>query len=179
MDNFDGELPQRNPVFCSRIGAVLDLDRDDLGHPAHPGLWQQLLADRRPVERRGLYCPDCLENRPDRPEWMYVYERGGLRIAAHHNPVRRHHCFESDTHQAYRERYVRAAEADGHRVEVAAAGGPGRRRPRCWSPVRAVAGTGSDPNCPTSPPERPANATQPPTRPGSPASGTRSTPVPR
>ncbi|MBP0454228.1 hypothetical protein J5Y04_32545 [Kitasatospora sp. RG8] len=129
MDNFDGEVPKRNPVFCSRVGAVLDLDRDDLGHPAHPGLWRQLLADRRPVEQRGLYCPDCLASRPERPEWMYVYERGGLRIAAHHNPARRHHDIESDAHQAYRDRYARAAESDGHRVEVAPVGGDGRRRP--------------------------------------------------
>ncbi|WP_406193301.1 hypothetical protein OH807_02515 [Kitasatospora sp. NBC_01560] len=129
MDDFDGALPKRNPVFCARIGAVLDLDRDDLGHPGLPGLWQQLLADRRPVEQRGLYCPDCRAARPDRPEWMYVYERGGLRIAAHHNPDHhRHHRSGSDAHRAYEERYVRAAESDGHPVEVGVVGADGRRR---------------------------------------------------
>ncbi|GAA2807073.1 hypothetical protein RMN57_02330 [Kitasatospora sp. CM 4170] len=127
MDDFDGETSKRNPVFCTLVNASLDLDRDDLGHPGHPGLWQRLLADRRPVHRRGLYCPDCLTVRGV-SAWMYVYERRGTRIAAHHNPHHDSHHGESDERKAYKERYARAAESAGHTAEVDAVGADGRRR---------------------------------------------------
>ncbi len=126
MDDFEGETSKRNPVFCTLVNATLDLDRDDLGHPDRPGLWDRLVRDRRPVHRRGLYCPDCRTVRGARA-WMYVFERQGLRIAAHHNP-HRHGSGESDECKAYRERYVRAAESAGHAVEVGALHADGRRR---------------------------------------------------
>ncbi|MFC5667794.1 hypothetical protein ACFP3U_33120 [Kitasatospora misakiensis] len=125
MDDFAGETSKRNPVFCTLVNATLDLDRDDLGHPDHPGLWERLVRDRRPVHRRGLYCPDCRTVR-DARAWMYVFERQGLRIAAHHNP-HRHGSEGSDEREAYRERYVRAAESAGHPVEVGAVDADGRR----------------------------------------------------
>ncbi|KJY25997.1 hypothetical protein [Streptomyces sp. NRRL S-495] len=126
MDDFDGETSKRNPVFCALVNAPLDLDRDDLGHPAHPGLWERLVGDRRPVDQRGLHCPDCRVARGARA-WMYVFERQGLRIAAHHNPHRRP-SVGSDVCEAYRERYVRAAESAGHTAEVGVVDANGRRR---------------------------------------------------
>ncbi|SDT82819.1 hypothetical protein SAMN05216371_7624 [Streptomyces sp. TLI_053] len=126
MDDFDSETSKRNPVFCALVNAPLDLDRDDLGHPAHPGLWERLIGDRRPVDQRGLHCPDCRAARGARA-WMYVFERQGLRIAAHHNPHRRP-SGGSDVREAYRERYVRAAESAGHTAEVGAVDPTGRRR---------------------------------------------------
>ncbi|WP_380282115.1 hypothetical protein [Kitasatospora purpeofusca] len=127
MDDFDGEASPRNPVFCTLVNATLDLDRDDLGHPGHPGLWSRLLADRRPVHRRGLYCPDCLATRGV-SAWMYVFERRGVRIAAHHNPRHRRYHGESDEQKAYKERYLRVAESAGHPAEAEAVGADGRRR---------------------------------------------------
>ncbi|MFJ8431225.1 hypothetical protein ACIQ9P_07970 [Kitasatospora sp. NPDC094019] len=126
MDDFDGETSTRNPVFCALVNATLDLDRDDLGHPAHPGLWERLTGDRRPVDQRGLHCPDCRSAHGARA-WMYVFERQGLRIAAHHNPHRRQ-AGGSDVREAYRERYVRAAESAGHTAEVGVTDGNGRQR---------------------------------------------------
>ncbi|MEU6238173.1 hypothetical protein, partial [Kitasatospora sp. NPDC047058] len=41
MDDFDGEPPRRDPVFCVRTGAVLDLGRDAGGHSGFRGLWRQ------------------------------------------------------------------------------------------------------------------------------------------
>ncbi|MER5353713.1 hypothetical protein ABT093_25670 [Kitasatospora sp. NPDC002551] len=127
MDDFDGETSTRNPVFCTLVNATLDLDREDLGHPGHPGLWERLLGDRRPVDQRGLHCPDCLSTRGI-SAWMYVFERRGVRVAAHHHPPHHRHHRESDEHKAYKERYVRAAESAGHRAEVEALGPDGRRR---------------------------------------------------
>ncbi|MFD9064779.1 hypothetical protein ACFVZ3_25020 [Kitasatospora purpeofusca] len=126
MDDFDGETSKRNPVFCALVDAPLDLDRDDLGHPAHPGLWERLIGDRRPVDQRGLHCPDCRADRGARA-WMYVFERQGLRIAAHHNPHRRPPGGR-DVSDAYRERYVRAAESAGHTAEVGVVDANGRPR---------------------------------------------------
>ncbi|CAN3978073.1 hypothetical protein [Kitasatospora purpeofusca] len=126
MDDFDGETSKRKPVFCALVDAPLDLDRDDLGHPAHPGLWERLIGDRRPVDQRGLHCPECRAARGARV-WMYVFERQGLRIAAHHNPHRRP-SGASDVSDAYRERYVRAAESAGHTAEVGVVDANGRRR---------------------------------------------------
>ncbi|MDY0812225.1 hypothetical protein [Kitasatospora purpeofusca] len=126
MDDFDGETSKRNPVFCALVNSLLDLDRDDLGHPAHPGLWERLIGDRGPVDQRGLHCPDCRAASGARA-WMYVFERQGLRIAAHHNPYRRP-AGGGDVCEAYRERYVRAAESAGHTAEVGAADANGGRR---------------------------------------------------
>ncbi|MFB7382493.1 hypothetical protein [Kitasatospora purpeofusca] len=126
MDDFDSETSKRNPVFCALVDAPLDLDREDLGHPAHPGLWERLVGDRRPVDQRGLHCPDCRAARGARA-WMYVFERQGLRIAAHHNPHRSPSA-GSEVREAYRERYVRAAESAGHTAEVGVVDADGRRR---------------------------------------------------
>ncbi|MFE6746324.1 hypothetical protein ACFVGM_10755 [Kitasatospora purpeofusca] len=126
MDDFDSETSKRNPVFCALVNAPLDLDREDLGHPARPGLWERLVGDRRPVDQRGLYCPDCRAARGARA-WMYVFERQGLRIAAHHNP-HRGPSGRKELSEAYRERYVRAAESAGHTAEVGVVDADGRRR---------------------------------------------------
>ncbi|MFB7470487.1 hypothetical protein [Kitasatospora sp. NPDC056184] len=126
MDDFDGETSPRNPVFCTLVNATLDLDREDLGHPGHPGLWSRLLGDRRPVHRRGLYCPDCLATRGV-AVWMYVFERQGVRIAAHHNPRHRRYHGESDEQKASKERCRRVAESTGHPAEAEAVGAAGHR----------------------------------------------------
>lgn len=119
-EDFDeDELPKRNPVYCIEARGVLNLDADNLGYPHLPGLWKRLLADRRRVPERGLWCPTCIKARPSQPEWMYVYERSdGLKIAAHHSPNHRAHDNESPEHQAYKERIFRAAELGGHHAEM-------------------------------------------------------------
>ncbi|MEU8926412.1 hypothetical protein AB0D10_36705 [Kitasatospora sp. NPDC048545] len=138
MNEYDGELPPRNPVFSTELDRLLDLDRADLGVPEHPGLWERLRADRRPVARRGLLCPTCLDARPGRPEWMYLSLRQGRRIAGHHNPRRRaHHEPRRAEREAYQERYARAAARDGHAVEIEPRAADGRCR-------AAVLVTGAD-----------------------------------
>ncbi|WP_049657562.1 hypothetical protein [Kitasatospora sp. MY 5-36] len=128
MNEYDGELPTRNLVFNTDLDRLLDLDRDDLGVPEQPGLWHRLRADRRPVAQRGLLCPICRDARPDQPEWMYLSFRRGRRIASHHNPHRRAHTAAQDEQrEAYQERYARAAESDGHAVEIGAGTADGRR----------------------------------------------------
>ncbi|MBV6702342.1 hypothetical protein KV557_35465 [Kitasatospora aureofaciens] len=129
MNDYDGELPKRNPVLSTTLKRLLDLDREDLGVPEIPRLWEKLYADKRPVPERGLLCPTCLDARPSQPEWMYLSLRQGRRIASHYNPNRRAHDEpESDEHKAYKERYARAAESDGHGVEIEARAADGRRR---------------------------------------------------
>ncbi|MGW4893337.1 competence protein CoiA family protein [Kitasatospora sp. NPDC004240] len=120
---------KRNPVFSVLVDGPLDLDRADLGYPQHKGLWELLLADKRPVEQRGLYCPTCYRRHPGRIEWMYVYSKRGLRIAVHHNTDQRDHGDgESDQHKALKERFARAAELGGFRAELEVCAADGRRR---------------------------------------------------
>ncbi len=120
---------KRNPVFCVLVDGLLDLDRADLGYPQYKGLWELLLADKRPVEERGLYCPTCYKQNPGQIEWMYLYAKRGLRIAAHHNRDQRDHGDgESDQHKALKERFARAAELGGFRAELEVRAADGRRR---------------------------------------------------
>ncbi|MFJ8622041.1 hypothetical protein ACIRD3_04270 [Kitasatospora sp. NPDC093550] len=138
MNEYDGELPTRNPVFSTALDRILDLDRADLGVPELPGLWDRLRADRRPVAERGLRCPTCYDARPDQPEWMYLSLRRGRRIATHHSPHRRaHEDPRGEERRAYQERYARAAASDGHAVEIEPRAADGRCR-------AAVLVTGAD-----------------------------------
>ncbi|MET9556106.1 hypothetical protein [Streptomyces sp. NPDC006645] len=99
---------------------LLDLREPELGRPDLPGLRVFLLADtRRPLSKRGLQCGDVCRQR-GYEEWMHVYERNGLLIAAHQktSAEKRHHANESPEHQAYKERTVRVAVEAGHRAET-------------------------------------------------------------
>ena len=135
-------LPKRNPVYCTAVGGVLDLDQDDLGHPEAPNLWRILLEDRkRPVAERGLFCPTCIKSRPTQPEWMYVYERqDGMKIAAHNNPNHKSHANESDEHLAYKERIARAAQEGGFQADLEVRTPDGKAR----SDVRVIGANGQE-----------------------------------
>lgn len=105
-------------VFHVDLGIELNLTLPDLGHPHLPGLWQQLRATKwRPGI---LQCPQCRDNDPDCPEWMYLQERpGGRRVAAHYNRnVRTHDAVESDTHKALKERIASAAQRGGFDADL-------------------------------------------------------------
>lgn len=110
-------IPDRNDLKASLRRGLLDLDRPDLGHPHIPNLWERLREDTRPVEQRGMFCPECYEKDPDNPEWMYLRLREGRRESVHHNREHKSHS-ESPEHFAYKERYARAAGEDGHPVEL-------------------------------------------------------------
>lgn len=141
--DFDADgLPKRNPVYCTAVDGVLDLDSDDLGHPEAPGLWQMLLSDRkRPVPERGLFCPTCIRSRPSQPEWMYVYERqDGLKIAVHNNPSHNAHANESDEHLAYKERIAAAAQHGGYQADLEVRTADGKAR----SDVRVIGANGQE-----------------------------------
>ncbi|MBD0693017.1 hypothetical protein [Streptomyces sp. CBMA123] len=102
-----------------QLGIDINLSEDDLGNPGMPGLWKLLRSDKRPVPERGLQCMECMEERPHCPEWMYVYERAGVRIAAHHNSKIRHVSGpESDEHKALKERIAVAGERGGYPVQM-------------------------------------------------------------
>lgn len=107
-------------VYHVGRGIEIDLTEPDLGHPESPGLWEELFAERdRPVPERRLQCVECRELRPDRPEWMYLSERQGVRFATHHNPaIRDHPSRDGDQHKAMRERIARAAERAGFTAEI-------------------------------------------------------------
>jgi hypothetical protein len=69
-------------VYYVEQGIELNLTLPDLGHPTRPGLWEQLYAMRFAPGR--LQCLDCRSRKPDCPEWMYLQERRGRRLAVHH-----------------------------------------------------------------------------------------------
>lgn len=108
-----------NNIILHAIYGRLDLRHEFLGRPDIPMLWELLLADKRPVEKRELMCGEICRDE-GRTEWMHVYERQGRRIAAHQSveAERRHQTNESDEHKAYKERTVRVAESAGHVAEA-------------------------------------------------------------
>jgi hypothetical protein len=117
-------------VVHVQTGLVLDLtDLPDLGQPGRPGLLTELYYDRKtPRYREGeLQCPDCRENNPACPEWMFLRLRLGRFHAVHRNPVLGDHK-ESDTHKALKERMVTAAEQGGLTAVAESRAANGRRR---------------------------------------------------
>jgi hypothetical protein len=131
LDGDDEDLPLRNPVYSELVAGVpdrsnlasslrrglLDLDRPDLGHPEIPDLWERLRDDKRPMQQRGLYCPDCYEKDPEHPEWMYLRLRNGRRESAHFNRGHKSHA-ERPEHIAFKERIARAAEEGGFQADL-------------------------------------------------------------
>jgi hypothetical protein len=119
-----------NGVYHQGLGIELNLTEPDLGHPEHPGLWDALRADRRSVDERQLQCIQCRYIHPDCPEWMYLNERHGIRFATHWNPNIGEHpsTNEGDKHKALKDRIAKAAELDGHTVEVEDRAEDGKRR---------------------------------------------------
>lgn len=118
-----------NGVYYVGLGIELNCTRADLGHPELPGLWELLRADKRPPEKRGLQCIECMRLRPGCPEWMVLVERDGRRFARHHTPgIGDHPEAESDEHKAYKERVIKAAELGGFRAEPESRSVDGKRR---------------------------------------------------
>jgi hypothetical protein len=115
-------------VFYVDLGIELNLTLPDLGHPVLPGLWQELKTMKYRPGR--LQCPQCRDNDPDCPEWMYLQERsGGRRLAVHHNPgIRAHDAVESDTHKALKERIASAAVGGGFTADTESRAEHGARR---------------------------------------------------
>jgi len=118
-----------NPVWHVELGIELELDRDDLGHPHLPGLWERVYADkRRPVSARGLMCAGICRDL-GAVSWMHLRQRANGRREAVHEHAEdeaRHTAPVSEEHKAYVERIIRVAENAGHQAapEVTA---PGRR----------------------------------------------------
>lgn len=125
-------MAPNNVVIHVPTGRELDLtDVPDLGHPDRPGLLDELYHQRRkPRYRPGeLQCPDCQNDNPDCPEWMFLRRRDGLFHAVHHNKnLGDHHEPESDTHKALKERMVTAAERGGLTAVAESRPAHGRRR---------------------------------------------------
>jgi hypothetical protein len=113
-----------NTVLYTKLGIELNLERDDLGHPGMPGLWERLYERDRmlgnlrvPVSERGMQCAGvCL--RAGVVAWMYLREQGGRRQAVHERAEdeARHTAPVSDEHKAYQERIIRTAEDAGFRA---------------------------------------------------------------
>lgn len=125
-----------NSVLYTKTGITLDLEREDLGHPGMPNLWETLYqrdrvlgAMRVPVSERGFQCAGvCLK--AGVVAWMHLREQGGRRQAVHERSEdeARHTAPMSDEHKAYQERIIRAAEDAGFRAgsEVRTPIGPRR-----------------------------------------------------
>jgi hypothetical protein len=100
---------------------IFHVDLGELDIRTLPGdSWRQLLDDRRlPLALRGIQCGGICRDL-GYVEWMHVYERDGLRIAAHQSKTadRRHTANVSDEHKAYQDRTVRVAEEAGHRASA-------------------------------------------------------------
>jgi len=94
------------------LGIDLDLTQDDLGHPQHPNLWDEIYRPAKgdPI----LLCPQCERENPACPEWMYVQKRNGKRVAVHKNVnIKDHPSRETDEHKAVNERTYRIAQKAG------------------------------------------------------------------
>lgn len=125
-----------NTVLHTKLGIELNLEREDLGHPGMPGLWERLYERDRmlgsmrvPVSERGMQCAGvCLK--AGVVAWMYLREQGGRRQAVHERAEdeARHTAPVSDEHKAYQERIIRTAEGAGFRAgrEVRTPLGPRR-----------------------------------------------------
>ncbi|MFD0277625.1 hypothetical protein ACFVHB_27460 [Kitasatospora sp. NPDC127111] len=131
MDDFDGELPRQEPVFCVRIGAVLDLERDGAGHPGIRGLWRQFptnggtLADPRAGDHAVLPRPRHAGPRGRRDAQCLLQRvRGGP-----HHPV------------------VRPARAGGEPLPPAPAAPPARPERPDIAPVRRGVCSAGEPHC--------------------------------
>lgn len=111
-----------NKVLCTNLGIELNLERDDLGHPGMPGLWDFLYeqdriagAQRIPVAKRGMQCAGVCRD-AGVVAWMYLREQAGHKQAVHEHSEdeARHAAPLSDEHKAYQERIIRAAGEDGY-----------------------------------------------------------------
>uniref|UniRef100_UPI003F49B1ED competence protein CoiA family protein n=1 Tax=Streptosporangium sp. CA-256172 TaxID=3240076 RepID=UPI003F49B1ED len=73
---------------------------------------------------------ECMQTRPNCPEWMFLTERDGVRFASHYNRNIKDHASqgESDQHKAFKERIAAAAELGGHVVETEDRAVHGKRR---------------------------------------------------
>lgn len=95
------------------LGVDLDLTVDDLGHPGLGQLWDEIY---RPTKWKPgvLQCPQCAEENPGCPEWMYLQMRDGKRVAVHKNTsIKDHPSGETDEHKAVNERTLRIATRAG------------------------------------------------------------------
>ncbi|GAA2759996.1 hypothetical protein [Actinopolymorpha rutila] len=114
-------------VYHQRYEIVLNLSRDDLGHPESPGLWEELY---RNYQAGVLLCMECRERDPGCPQDMYLKVLPtGERIACHKNTGIRHPTeSESPRHRALKERIALAAEKAGFRATTEDVGPGGKRR---------------------------------------------------
>ncbi|MFI1607621.1 hypothetical protein ACH4YN_36835 [Streptomyces griseofuscus] len=111
-----------NIVWHTTLGIELDLTREDLGHEALVGLWDDLYKMDRlyaardvPVSKRGLQCGGVCRS-AGVVAWMYLRLReNGRREAVHERAEdeARHRAALSDEHKAYQERIVKTSEEAG------------------------------------------------------------------
>jgi len=116
-----------NPVWHVGFGLELKLEREDLGHPEIPDLWehvyreQKIFAARRiPVEKRGLQCAGICRDQGV-IAWMHLRQRANGRREAVHQRAEdeaRHQAAETDEHKAYKERIVRVAVEAGFTADT-------------------------------------------------------------
>ncbi|MCS0605593.1 hypothetical protein NX794_30975 [Streptomyces sp. LP11] len=111
-----------NVVWHTTLGIELDLTREDLGHEALVGLWDNLYRMDRlyaarnvPVSERGLQCGGVCR-KAGVVAWMYLRVKANGRREAVHERVEdeaRHRAAMSDEHKAYQERILTTAEGAG------------------------------------------------------------------
>ena len=111
---------------------TLNLSEQDLGHPLHPGLWDQLHTATLPrgtIRCMGALTPDGCTKNPDGA--MFLRWRAGRRQAIHYPAVinrNEHTSEESDTHKALKDYIAQSAQRHGFRAVTEATTSQRRRR---------------------------------------------------
>lgn len=111
-----------NIVWHTKLRIHLDLNKDDLGHEEHPGLWDMIYRMDRmyaargvPVAERDLQCGGVCQDAGVEAPMHLRLRANGRREAVHERreDEERHIVRVSDEHKAYQERILRAAVDGG------------------------------------------------------------------
>ncbi|MFF4361070.1 hypothetical protein [Streptomyces sp. NPDC001604] len=111
-----------NIVWHTKLRIHLDLNKDDLGHEEHPGLWDMIYrmdkmyaARGVPVAERDLQCGGVCQDAGVQAPMYLRLRANGRREAVHERreDEERHTVPVSDEHKAYQERILRVATDEG------------------------------------------------------------------
>lgn len=126
VDSYSDDVTQT--VWHAGYHIIINLSRDDLGHPDRPGLWDEIYKpdSSRPRLLQCMAIDD--QDGAECPEAMYIQVRDGLRIASHLRRDAKPHRNEGPKHKALKERIASVAQRAGFAADVEDASADGFRR---------------------------------------------------